>query len=73
MTFNIGSQNAGQINNVAGDQTIYGGQQATITSPADALAALPVLREAIAAAATSTRWTRSCGPPGRTSRASPTD
>jgi hypothetical protein len=36
---------------VAGDQTIHGGQQATIASAADALAALPVLREAIAAAA----------------------
>jgi hypothetical protein len=28
MTFNIGSQSGGVFNNVAGDQTVYGGQQA---------------------------------------------
>lgn len=47
MTFNIGSQQAGQINNTGGDQTIYGGQHATISSPADALVALQVLRAAV--------------------------
>lgn len=31
MTFNINSQNAAQINNVAGDQHISGGQQGTVT------------------------------------------
>ncbi len=30
MTFNIGNQQAGQINNVAGDQTIYGGQHGAL-------------------------------------------
>ena len=40
MNLNIGSQHAGQINNVAGNQTIYGDQVATITSTAEALAAV---------------------------------
>lgn len=43
MTFNIGSQRADLINNVAGDQTIQGGQH-VISSPAEALATLEVLR-----------------------------
>lgn len=30
MTFNIGNQNAGTINNVEGDQNVRGGQRATI-------------------------------------------
>jgi hypothetical protein len=30
MTFNIGNQQAGQINNVAGDQTIHGGQHGAL-------------------------------------------
>lgn len=30
MTFNIGNQQAGQINNVANDQTIYGGQHGSV-------------------------------------------
>ena len=43
MTFNIGSQRADLINNVAGNQTIHGGQH-VISSPAEALATLEILR-----------------------------
>jgi hypothetical protein len=47
--FNIGSQQAGVINNVAGDQQITGGQQgaATFASTAEALAQLDRLRAAM--------------------------
>jgi hypothetical protein len=34
MTFHIGSQHAGVVNNVGGDQTVYGGQHATTHLPA---------------------------------------
>lgn len=53
MTFNIGNQNAGTINNVDGDQHIHGGQHAVVqTGPAlDALAALRLAVEAVPAAA----------------------
>jgi hypothetical protein len=42
MTFNIGQQNAGVINNVAGDQKIAGGQSGALAfgDPIDALKAL---------------------------------
>lgn len=43
MTFNIGSQRADLINIVAGQQTIHGGQH-VISSAAEALAMLDVLR-----------------------------
>jgi hypothetical protein len=33
MTFNIGSQNAGQINNVAGDMHVSGGQHGVVGTP----------------------------------------
>ncbi|GAA1976874.1 hypothetical protein [Microbacterium pumilum] len=42
MTFHIGQQNAGVINNTEGDQIIHGGQRGTFVSadPSQALAAL---------------------------------
>jgi len=41
MGFHIGQQNAANINNVDGDQTIHGGQHGTfLADPAQALAAL---------------------------------
>lgn len=43
MTFHIGSQRAGLISNVAGDQTVHGGQQG-VASPAGARGALEVVR-----------------------------
>jgi hypothetical protein len=49
MSFNIGSQHANMINNVQGDQTIHGGQHATITTPTEARRAIRELREEIAA------------------------
>ncbi len=59
MGFHIGQQNAATINNVAGDQTIHGGQHALfVADPAQALSALRTalaatpLREPAAAAAT---------------------
>ena len=33
MTFNIGSQTGGVINNVGGDQQVTGGQQGAIAAP----------------------------------------
>jgi hypothetical protein len=51
MTFNIGSQTGGVINNVQGDQRIAGGQQGILVSAADASQAVGDLREALAAAA----------------------
>lgn len=50
MTFNIGGQHGGVINNVAGDQHISGGQQGALVSAADARRALGELRDAVAAA-----------------------
>ena len=44
MSFNIGQQNGGVINNVAGDQTIYGGQTGTIVSVQEALATVGQIR-----------------------------
>jgi hypothetical protein len=44
MTFNIGSQQGGVVNNVAGDQIISGGQHVTIASTAEALAVVEGLR-----------------------------
>lgn len=46
MSFNIGSQNAGVINNVQGNQTV-GEQHVTIASPSEARAVLQQLRAAI--------------------------
>jgi hypothetical protein len=46
MSFNIGSQNAGNINNVAGDQHIHGGQFG-VAGTQDAIDALSRLRAAI--------------------------
>ncbi|MFF7948428.1 hypothetical protein [Streptomyces griseorubiginosus] len=43
MTFNIGSQQ-GNINNVAGDQTIHGGQHGQFATATDPRAMLGVLR-----------------------------
>jgi hypothetical protein len=50
MTFNIGNQTGGVINNVAGDQHISGGQQGVLITTEDARRALAVLRRAVAAA-----------------------
>jgi hypothetical protein len=44
MTFKIGSQHAGVINNVEGDQIIRGGQNVAIASPAEALIVVQQLR-----------------------------
>jgi hypothetical protein len=50
MTFNIGSQSGGVINNVAGDQHITGGQYGTLVSTEDARRAVGDLRRAVTAA-----------------------
>ena len=50
MTFNIGNQTGGVINNVAGDQHISGGQQGVLVTAEDARRALASLRQAVAAA-----------------------
>ncbi|KAB7741965.1 hypothetical protein GA707_17385 [Nostocoides sp. F2B08] len=47
MTFNIGSQNAGVVNNVAGNQRIEGGQYGTLVTTEDALHAVSDLRAAL--------------------------
>ncbi len=44
MTFNIGNQNAGNINNVAGDQHITGGQHGILVTPEAARQAVIDLR-----------------------------
>lgn len=49
MTFNIGSQSGGIINNVGGDQNVEGGQQGVQITHADARAALDALRAGIGA------------------------
>jgi hypothetical protein len=50
MTFNIGSQSGGVINNVAGDQHITGQQHGTLVTTEDARRALGELRHAVTAA-----------------------
>lgn len=50
MTFNIGSQSGGVINNVAGDQHISGGQHGALVTTEDARRALGELRNAVAIA-----------------------
>ena len=44
MVFNIGRQDAGVINNVAGNQTVTGGQQGIHVSHADAQSAVQLIR-----------------------------
>jgi hypothetical protein len=44
MTFNIGTQQAAALNNVAGNQYINGGQHAAVGAPAEVLAALRNVR-----------------------------
>lgn len=48
MTFNIGSQTAGNINNVGGDQRITGGQHATVVTHEAARQAVLDLRDGLA-------------------------
>lgn len=48
MTFNIGNQNAGVVNNVAGNQRIEGAQQGILVSSDDALRTVNDLRAALA-------------------------
>lgn len=48
MSFNIGNQNAGVVNNVAGDQHIQGGQHGVSISRDDAASAASALREILA-------------------------
>lgn len=49
MTFNIGSQSGGVINNVGGDQHVQGGQRGVQISQQEAVAASAALREILAA------------------------
>jgi CO/xanthine dehydrogenase Mo-binding subunit len=55
MTFHIGSQTGGIINNVAGDQRVTGGQYGTVVTTEAALRAVHELREALRAAALDAR------------------
>jgi hypothetical protein len=50
MSFNIGNQSGGVINNVAGDQHVIGGQQGVQVSQQEAVSAAAALSEALAAA-----------------------
>jgi hypothetical protein len=50
MTFNIGSQSGGVINNVGGDQHVQGGQHGVQISQQEAAAASAALREILATA-----------------------
>jgi hypothetical protein len=50
MTFNIGSQSGGVINNVAGDQNIAGPQHGTLVTIGDVRRALGELRHALGTA-----------------------
>ena len=50
MTFNIGSQSGGVINNVAGDQQITGRQYGTLVTTEEALRTLAELQHALTAA-----------------------
>jgi hypothetical protein len=47
MSFNIGSQQAGVINNVAGDQRVVGGQHGTLVTTEDAVNSVGELRAAL--------------------------
>jgi len=47
MTFNIGSQQAGQINNVDGDQYLHGGQHGVVVTTDDARRLAADLRRAL--------------------------
>lgn len=47
MTFHIGSQTAGTVNNVAGDQTVHGGQHGSVMTDLQALEAVVRLRAAL--------------------------
>jgi hypothetical protein len=47
MTFNIGEQNGGVVNNVGGDQTVHGGQRGEVVTIAQAREAARVLREVV--------------------------
>jgi hypothetical protein len=51
MSIHIKNQHAGVINNIDGDQVIYGGQHGTVISSGDARRAVHDLREALAGAA----------------------
>ena len=51
MTFHIGQQTAGVINNVGGDQRIDGGQLGTVVTGEDARRAVRELRNALAGVA----------------------
>jgi hypothetical protein len=55
MTFHIGSQTGGIINNVARDQRVTGGQHGTVVTTEAALRAVHELREALGAAALDAR------------------
>jgi len=44
MTFNIGSQHAGVVNNVAGDQIVHGGQHGYVMVPPEVIAAVRAVR-----------------------------
>ena len=50
MTFNIGNQTGGVINNVAGDQHVSGGQQGVLVTTEDVRRTLASLRQAVTAA-----------------------
>ncbi len=50
MTFNIGSQSGGVVNNVAGNQRVEGGQHGVQVSRQDAGSAAVTLRDLLAAA-----------------------
>ncbi len=67
MTFNIGNQSGGVINNVAGDQHITGGQHGTLVSTEDARRAVGELRRAVTAAGLgeATAAARPAARPGR--------
>ena len=54
MTFNIGSQSGGVVNNVAGNQRVEGGQHGVQVSREDAASAAATLRELLARADLST-------------------
>jgi hypothetical protein len=44
MTFNIGNQHAAVVNNVAGDQTVHGGQHGYVMVPPEVIAAVRAVR-----------------------------
>jgi hypothetical protein len=49
MTFHIGQQNAGIINNIAGDQQVEGGQRVVVATSDHARHAIGEIRDALAA------------------------